>query len=190
MASWHWADGGESWELRGAGLRAEYVPPELAYDPVAEEFALDGGLRADPDTLWIQHHNGVFLSRDAGRNSRKSCPRPQPSPFGFAVAAHPDEPHTAWFVPAADDACRVPVDARLVVSRHARRRRVVRGAFRRPAAAAGVRHRLPPRAGRGRRRPPASFRLHDRRTMDQRRCRRPLACLSHTLPPVYCVRFG
>ncbi len=40
-----------------------------------------------------------------------------PSVFGFAVAVHPSDPETAWFVPAVKDDCRVPVDARLVVAR-------------------------------------------------------------------------
>ena len=40
-----------------------------------------------------------------------------PSKFGFAVAAHPKNPDTAWFVPAVKDECRVPVDAKLVVAR-------------------------------------------------------------------------
>lgn len=39
------------------------------------------------------------------------------SSFGFAIAVHPREPGTAWFVPAAKDECRVPVDGRLVVTR-------------------------------------------------------------------------
>jgi len=37
--------------------------------------------------------------------------------FGFAVAAHPHDPRTAWFVPAVKDECRVPVGGRLVVTR-------------------------------------------------------------------------
>jgi hypothetical protein len=40
-----------------------------------------------------------------------------PSRFGFAVAAHPQDPDTAWFVPAQKDECRVPVDGRVVVTR-------------------------------------------------------------------------
>ncbi len=35
--------------------------------------------------------------------------------FGFAVAAHPTDPDTAWFVPAVKDERRVPVDGALVV---------------------------------------------------------------------------
>lgn len=37
--------------------------------------------------------------------------------FGFAVAAHPTDAETAWFVPAIKDETRVPVDGKLVVSR-------------------------------------------------------------------------
>ena len=40
-----------------------------------------------------------------------------PSKFGFAVAVHPKNRDTAWFVPAVKDECRVPVDAKLVVAR-------------------------------------------------------------------------
>ena len=40
-----------------------------------------------------------------------------PSSFGFAVAVHPGEPDTAWFVPAIKDERRIPVDGKLVVTR-------------------------------------------------------------------------
>ena len=41
----------------------------------------------------------------------------KPSHFGFAAAAHPTEPDTAYFVPAVKDECRVPVGGSLVVTR-------------------------------------------------------------------------
>ena len=37
-----------------------------------------------------------------------------PSVFGFAVAVHPADPDTAWFVPAVKDEHRIPVDGRVV----------------------------------------------------------------------------
>ena len=40
-----------------------------------------------------------------------------PSVFGFAVAVHPEDADTAWFVPAIKDEKRIPVDGALVVSR-------------------------------------------------------------------------
>ena len=41
----------------------------------------------------------------------------KPSSFGFAVAVHPGDPETAWFVPAVKDECRVPADGKVVVTR-------------------------------------------------------------------------
>ena len=66
--------------------------------------------------VWCQHHNGIFRSTDGARRFEEIV-ADAPSLFGFAVVAHPEEPETAWFVPAVKDECRVPVDRRLVVTR-------------------------------------------------------------------------
>ena len=71
---------------------------------------------SSPDSLWVQHHNGVFRSTD-GAEAWKSIESIQPSSFGFAVAVHPQNPDIAWFVPGVKDQCRIPVDGRLVVAR-------------------------------------------------------------------------
>jgi photosystem II stability/assembly factor-like uncharacterized protein len=65
--------------------------------------------------LWVQHHNGMFRSTDRGRQWQEI--RAEPSVFGFAVAVHPADPQTAWFVPAVKDECRIPVDGKMVVTR-------------------------------------------------------------------------
>jgi hypothetical protein len=41
----------------------------------------------------------------------------KPSTFGFAVAVHPHDPDTAWFIPAVKDEKRYPTDGRVVVNR-------------------------------------------------------------------------
>jgi photosystem II stability/assembly factor-like uncharacterized protein len=65
--------------------------------------------------MWMQHHNGVFRSTDAGVHwSRLS---PPVADFGFAVAAHPNDPQTAWLVPAIADEQRIPRDGALAVTR-------------------------------------------------------------------------
>jgi photosystem II stability/assembly factor-like uncharacterized protein len=64
----------------------------------------------------VQHHNGVFRSTDGAR-SWQDVTTIRPAKFGFAVAVHPCDPDTAWFVPGVKDECRIPVDARLVVAR-------------------------------------------------------------------------
>ena len=65
--------------------------------------------------MWMQHHNGMFRSTDAGANWTQLTP--PGDDFGFAVAAHPKDPLTAWFVPAIKDELRMPRDGALCVTR-------------------------------------------------------------------------
>ncbi len=113
---WASGDGGGSWQLQGQGLRAAYMPPEQSFDPAIQDPHCLVTCAAAPETAWIQHHNGIFRSTDGGR-SFSEITTASPSCFGFAVAVHPRDPDTAWFVPAAKDECRVPVDGKLVVTR-------------------------------------------------------------------------
>ena len=113
---WKSADDGASWAQAGHGLRAEYLPPEQAYEPTSQDPHLIAACAADPDRIWCQHHCGIFVSSDGGRTFSE-LQGVKPSNFGFAVAVHPARPDTAWFVPGVKDECRVPVDGRLVVTR-------------------------------------------------------------------------
>lgn len=113
---WTTFDAGETWEIRADGMRAEYMPPEKAGDPNIQDPHLIVNCRNSPDHFWTQHHNGVFRTSDDCK-SWQEVPHAKPSVFGFAVAVDPNDPGTAWFVPAVKDECRVPVDGRVVVSR-------------------------------------------------------------------------
>jgi hypothetical protein len=112
---WESADGGDTWTLGGKGLRAAYLPPEQAGDQIHQDVHRLVRCKASPDTLWIQHHNGVFASTEG--YARWSELEPPVSAFGFAVAAHPSKSGTAWFAPAVKDEFRYPVDGKLVVNR-------------------------------------------------------------------------
>ena len=113
---WQTHDGGQTWACTSEGLRAEYMPPEQAYEPTIQDPHRLAVCQAQPDHQWIQHHNGIFRSTDGG-NHWQEITEVQPSVFGLAVAAHPSDPQTAWFVPAVKDECRVPVNGRLVVTK-------------------------------------------------------------------------
>lgn len=113
---WTTTDAGEHWELIGSGLRNAYMPPEMAGDPLTQDVHRLVQCPANPDRLWMQHHNGIFRSDDGGENWQELKDVP-PSGFGFAVAVHPMDADTAWFVPATKDERRYPVDACLVVNR-------------------------------------------------------------------------
>ena len=109
-------DGGESWVAKSSGMRAEYVPPEQAGDAAVQDPHLIAHCPGEPDTIWAQHHNGVFVTRD-GCEQWDEVKDIDPSTFGFAVAVHPDDGDTAWLVPGVKDEIRVPVDGKLVVTK-------------------------------------------------------------------------
>jgi len=97
-------------------MYAEYMPPELREEPIAQDVHRLARCAAHPEIVWCQHHNGVFRSEDSGATWRELTAI-RPSKFGFAVAAHPRDPNTAWFVPAIKDERRIPVDGKVVVAR-------------------------------------------------------------------------
>jgi hypothetical protein len=113
---WASADAGASWRIINRGMYNEYMPPERREDPIAQDVHRLERCAAHPDVVWCQHHNGVFRSEDGGAAWREVAAI-QPSKFGFAVAAHPRDPLTAWFVPAVKGERRIPVDGKLVVAR-------------------------------------------------------------------------
>jgi len=113
---WETRDGGEHWDCRGEGWRAEYFPPEQASDPGIQDVHRLASCPAAPDHLWAQHHNGIFRSTDGGEHWDE-IEGVEPAAFGFTVAVHPQDPLTAWFVPAQKDEQRIPVDGRVVVTR-------------------------------------------------------------------------
>jgi hypothetical protein len=91
------------------------MPPEQANDLAIQDPHRVVRCPAAPDVMWMQHHNGVFRSTDAGAHWSQLSPAV--SQFGFAVAAHPRRPDTAWFVPAIADEKRMPRDGAMVVTR-------------------------------------------------------------------------
>ncbi|MDB5906727.1 MAG: sialidase [Massilia sp.] len=113
---WQTRDGGATWEITATGMRADYMPPELNENEAVQDphriVRSDGG----PEVLWCQHHNGMWRSNNGGHQWQEITGAPV-SNFGFAVAAHPQDPDTAWFAPAEADQRRIPVGAALAVTR-------------------------------------------------------------------------
>jgi photosystem II stability/assembly factor-like uncharacterized protein len=112
---WDSRDDSATWTMRGEGLIAPYVPPEQATDGAVQDPHRVVRCPASPDVMWMQHHAGVYRSIDAG--ARWSQLSPPVTDFGFAVAAHPSDGETAWFVPAVKDEMRIPRDGALCVTR-------------------------------------------------------------------------
>ena len=113
---WISEDDGASWVCRAQGMRAEYMPPDRAYDPVIQDPHCVVQCPAQPEKFWAQHHNGMFRTTDDCA-SWQEIMDVKPSTFGFPVAVHPEDGDTAWFVPALNDEKRIPVDGKVVVNR-------------------------------------------------------------------------
>lgn len=113
---WRTEDGGASWTVGSQGMRAAYMPPDKAFDPVTQDPHMVVQCASKPDVYWCQHHNGIFRSTD-GLDSWHEITTAPVSSFGFAVAVHPKDADTAWFVPAKKDEDRIPVDGKIVVTR-------------------------------------------------------------------------
>lgn len=113
---WITRDSGKTWKITGEGMRADYFPPEQMGLPNNQDVHCLAQSTANPEVFWVQHHNGIFKSTD-GAASWTEIADVKPSVFGFAVAAHPKDPDTAWFVPSTKDEKRCPTDGKVVVNR-------------------------------------------------------------------------
>jgi len=113
---WVTEDAGESWDCRTSGMFAEYMPDDRREDPSIQDPHRLTQCPSSPDHLWVQHHNGVFRSTNAAKKW-SVIDAIRPSNFGFAVAVHPRDPGTVWFVPGVKDQCRIPVGGGLCVAR-------------------------------------------------------------------------
>jgi hypothetical protein len=113
---WRTQDGGDNWGLRADGMRAAYMPPEGAGNPNIQDAHRIVRCASKPEVLWCQHHNGIWRSVDDAASWQEVVGAPL-SNFGFAVAVHPNDADTAWFVPGVADQQRLPIDGALAVNR-------------------------------------------------------------------------
>jgi photosystem II stability/assembly factor-like uncharacterized protein len=186
---WFTQDRGASWAQRGEGMRAEHVPPELTHDPIAQDVHCLAQCPAAPQRMWVQHHNGIFVSSDEGKTFSEIT-GVEPSTFGFAVVVHPREPDTAWFVPEIKDEKRIPREGKLAVTRTRDGGKsfevLTKGLPQSHAYDVVYRHALA-LDNTGERLAFGSTTGGLWVSEDQGDS---WACVSHTLPPVYAVRFG
>ena len=113
----HTADGGETWEPRNRGTRADYMPEDQRYPEYGQcvhSLVMAPGL---PDRLYQQNHCGMYRSED-GAKSWESIEAGLPSTFGFPAAAHPRDPDTLYLIPLNGDVLgRYVPDAKAAVWR-------------------------------------------------------------------------
>ncbi len=108
-------DGGETWQTRNKGVRADFFPgPEPEFGQCVHKLHVDP---TNPARLFQQNHCGVYRSEDGGQ-SWTEITNELPSDFGFPLAIHPHDPSTIWVVPHnGPEAGRYMVDGHAAVWR-------------------------------------------------------------------------
>ncbi|WP_026873558.1 WD40/YVTN/BNR-like repeat-containing protein [Inquilinus limosus] len=113
----HTADGGETWETRNRGTRADFLPEDQRYPEFGQCVHCLVMASGKPDRLYQQNHCGMYRSDDGGR-SWESIEAGLPSSFGFPAAAHPRDADTLFLLPLNGDIKgRFVPDARAAVWR-------------------------------------------------------------------------
>jgi photosystem II stability/assembly factor-like uncharacterized protein len=107
-------DGGETWQARNHGVRAQFLPdPNPEFGQCVHKVV---NHPARPERLYLQNHWGLYRSDDWGDNWTDIA-NGVPSDFGFAMEVHPDDPDTVYIIPLTSDEFRVVPEARLRVYR-------------------------------------------------------------------------
>lgn len=98
----HTSDGGETWEPRNKGTRADYLPEDQRYPEYGQCVHCLVRAPGGEDRLYQQNHCGMYRSDDGGRQWH-SIEAGLPSTFGFPAAMHPRDPDTLFLLPLNGD---------------------------------------------------------------------------------------
>ncbi len=104
---------GTSWEAANVGIRTPFLPdPTPVFGQCVHKVDRHP---AEPDTLFLQHHWGVYRSDDFGGRWDEVGADDLPSTFGFPVVADPNHPGHAYVLPLTSDLFRCTPDGRFRV---------------------------------------------------------------------------
>jgi photosystem II stability/assembly factor-like uncharacterized protein len=98
----HSADGGETWETRNRGTRADFMPEDQRYPEFGQCVHCLVMAPGRTERLYQQNHCGMYRSDDGGRRW-DSIEAGLPSSFGFPAASHPRDADTLFLLPLNGD---------------------------------------------------------------------------------------
>lgn len=97
---WLTEDGGTSWRHSNTGIVPRYLPEEAQDNPIQHCVHNVRRSAARPERLFLQFHDGVYRSDDAGENwVDVGTGTGLPSDFGFPVVVDPADPDSAYVIP-------------------------------------------------------------------------------------------
>lgn len=109
-------DGGETWQPRNVGVRAQFLPPEQRYPEWGQCVHKIVSHPSNPQRMFLQNHWGLYKSED-GADSWTDVANGVPSDFGFAMETDPHDPQSAFIIPLESDEFRCTPEGKLRVYR-------------------------------------------------------------------------
>lgn len=109
-------DGGDTWNARNVGVRAQFLPPENRYPEFGQCVHKVVSHPTNTKRLFLQNHWGLYRSDDGG-DSWQDIANGVPSDFGFAMVIDHHDANTVYIVPLESDEFRCTPEAKLRVYR-------------------------------------------------------------------------
>ncbi len=109
-------DGGQTWQVRNQGVRAQFLPPDQWYPEFGQCVHKIVSHPAKPNRIFLQNHWGLYKSDDGG-DSWLDIANGVPSDFGFAMEIDHNDPNTTFIIPLESDEFRCTPEAKLRVYR-------------------------------------------------------------------------
>jgi photosystem II stability/assembly factor-like uncharacterized protein len=109
-------DGGDTWNVRNVGVRAQFMPPGQQYPEFGQCVHKIVSHPANSNRIFLQNHWGLYRSED-GADSWTDIANGVPSDFGFAMEMDHNDPDTVFIIPLELDEFRCTPEAKLRVFR-------------------------------------------------------------------------
>jgi photosystem II stability/assembly factor-like uncharacterized protein len=109
-------DGGQNWQPRNNGVRAQFLPPDQQYPEWGQCVHKIVSHPSNPQRMYLQNHWGLYRSDD-GADSWTDIANGVPSDFGFALEIDSHNADTAFIIPIESDEFRCTPEAKLRVYR-------------------------------------------------------------------------
>jgi hypothetical protein len=105
-------DGGENWQPRNQGVRAQFLPEGQQYPEWGQCVHKIVSHPSNPQRLFLQNHWGLYRSEDAG-DSWTDIANGVPSDFGFAMEVDPNDANSVYIIPLESDEFRCTPEGKL-----------------------------------------------------------------------------
>ena len=105
-------DGGENWQPRNQGVRAQFLPEGQQYPEWGQCVHKIVSHPSNPRRLFLQNHWGLYKTEDGG-DSWTDIANGVPSDFGFAMEVDPNDAGSVYIIPLESDEFRCTPEGKL-----------------------------------------------------------------------------